>query len=248
MKIQLLKVSIYNDFEKCAKIWIYIYNNNGGIFMKAFLTFAIAFLITLVTLMTPGFAEDNMILIKGCPTGDFYIGKYEVTNKEYLKYNPKHKGKWSNPDYPVESVSWDDAVAYCKWLSKKTGKNYRLPTANEWEYACRAGSTTDFYWGENMNEKTYDSPSIGQYAWYSENSGEMVHPVGKKKPNAWGLYDMAGNVWEWCSDWYDSYHSGRVDRGGGWSYIGYCCQSSYRDYDSPDYRDDDLGFRVVRNP
>ncbi len=180
--------------------------------------------------------------------GDFYIGKYEVTNKEYCQYDPNHNGYWSNPDYPVESVSWNDAVAYCKWLSNKAGKNYRLPTEKEWEYACRAGSTTEYYWGENMNQQTYVSPSIDNYAWCSKNSGNQVHSVGQKQPNAWGLYDMSGNVWEWCSDWYNSSNSSCVVRGGCWSSYGYGCKSGGRDGNTPDKRYNINGFRVVMTP
>jgi formylglycine-generating enzyme required for sulfatase activity len=93
-------------------------------------------------------------------------------------------------------VCWLDAKAFCDWLSKKEGKAYRLPTEAEWEYACRAGSTGDFCFGD-------DEARLGEYAWYKANSDDTTHPVGQKKPNAWGLYDMHGNVVEWCQDWYD---------------------------------------------
>jgi formylglycine-generating enzyme required for sulfatase activity len=171
--------------------------------------------------------------------GDFYIGKYEVTNKEYCEYDPVHKGEWSDSDYPVESVSWNDAVGYCKWLSNKTGKNYRLPTEAEWEYACRAGSTTDYYWGNTID---------GSYCWYSDNSGDQVHTAGQKHPNAWWLYDMAGNVMEWCSDRYDNSNSYRIERGGCWGGCCVCCRSGYRDKDKPDYRGYGVGFRIVMEP
>ena len=95
-------------------------------------------------------------------------------------------------------VSWDDASAFCKWLSKKTGKTVVLPTEAQWEYACRAGSKTRFSFGDKDSD-------LGDYAWYSDNSGGMTHPVGQKKPNAWGLYDMHGNAWQWCSDSYGPY-------------------------------------------
>jgi formylglycine-generating enzyme required for sulfatase activity len=162
---------------------------------------------------------------KTVTVGDFYIGKYEVTNKEYCQYDPNHKGSWSSPNYPVESVSWDDTVNYCNWLSKKSKKNYRLPTEAEWEYACRAGSTTDYYWGDNMD---------GNYCWYSENANGQVHQVGQKKSNALGLYDMAGNVYEWCSDWYDSSKSDRSMRGGGWINPSFNCLSGFRSRATPD--------------
>ena len=138
----------------------------------------------------------------------FKIGKYEVSNQEYKKFKPDHTGAWSKLDNPVESVTWDDAQAYCRWLSEKTGKSYRLPTEAEWDYACRAGSTTDYYWGENSNGKASGNPNINDFAWCDANSGEAAHPVGQKKPNDWGLYDMSGNVIEWCSDWYSGNYYG----------------------------------------
>ena len=99
--------------------------------------------------------------------------------------------------YPVETVSWEDAVEFCKRLSAKEGKTYRLPTEAEWEYACRAGTTTEWYCGDKEDE-------LGRVAWYRKNSGKMPHPVGGKEANSWGLFDIHGNVFEWCADWYDS--------------------------------------------
>ncbi len=101
---------------------------------------------------------------------NFYTGRYEVTNREYRIYNPRHKGSSSKPDCPVECVSWNDATEYCMWLSKNTGKNYCLPTEAEWEYACRGGSNTEYYWGDDMDDS---------YCWYINNSFGKVHPVGK---------------------------------------------------------------------
>jgi len=190
---------------------------------------------------------------------NFYMGKYEVTNKEYKKFNPGHSGSWSNDNYPVETVSWYEAVDYCNWLSDKEGlskcysgsgdsiklditKNgYRLPTDAEWEYACRGGTTTDYYWGDDMN---------GDYCWYNENSGDELHPVGQKEPNSFGLYDMSGNVAEWCWDSNPTSPSGsyRVYRGGGWNNHEMLCQSGGRFSNAPDYRDNSIGFRVVRTP
>ncbi|MEQ8168685.1 MAG: formylglycine-generating enzyme family protein [Candidatus Eremiobacterota bacterium] len=217
------------------------------------------------------FAEPDMIYIEGgtfemgsnngkndekpvhrVTLNSFYIGRYEVTNREYSVYNPGHKGYSSKPDCPVECVSWNDATDYCKWLSKNTGKNYRLPTEAEWEYACRGGTTTEYYWGDNMDDS---------YCWYINNSSGKIHPVGKKKPNPLGLYDMSGNVWEWCSDWYDvNYYSIspstnptgsvprslRVSRGGSWDNNAETCRSANRFGGSQTNRDSYLGFRLVK--
>jgi formylglycine-generating enzyme required for sulfatase activity len=158
--------------------------------------------------------------------------------------------------YPVERVSWEDAVEFCKQLSelpeeKKAGRVYRLPTEAEWEYACRAGSKAAYSFGAN-------SKTLGDYAWFVDNSGEQTHPVGEKKANAWGLYDMHGNVWEWCSDWYGEYSKGavsdpsgpsedvyRVIRRGGWYNVAADCRSAVRYWDDPLDRGPDLGFRVA---
>ncbi len=229
----------------------------------------------------------------------FYMGKYEVTNKEYCEFlnfqgNQSEGGvTWiaiednkycgievgSNPGtykikvkyekHPVVHVSWYGAVAYCNWLSEEEGlekcygekgkrvqvditKNgYRLSTEAEWEYACRGGTITDYYWGDSMDVS---------YCWYLNNSGGNHYPVGQKKPNVFGLYDMSGNVWEWCSDWYGNYSSGsvnnptgpdsglyRVCRGG----CCYCdagyCRSASRCGFTPDGRYDYLGFRLCRS-
>ncbi|MCZ8188568.1 MAG: SUMF1/EgtB/PvdO family nonheme iron enzyme, partial [Microcystis sp. LE19-338.1B] len=185
----------------------------------------------------------------------FAIGKYPVTQAQYeavMGTNPS----WfkNNPQNPVENVSWNDAQAFCQKLSQITGKTYRLPTEAEWEYACRAGTTTRFYFGDDANQ-------LGDYAWYNGNSGGKTHPVGQKKPNAWGLYDMSGNVWEWCEDnWHDSYENApkdgsawltndndyRIPRGGSWYNYPDFCRSAYRNYslrrDSGNIYN---GFRVV---
>ena len=189
----------------------------------------------------------------------FAIGKYPITQAQYetvMETNPSRFK--NNPQNPVESVSWDDAQAFCQKLSQITGKTYRLPTEAEWEYACRAGTTTRFYFGDDANR-------LGDYAWYDGNSGffwSKTHPVGQKKPNAWGLYDMSGNVFEWCEDdWHGNYIGAPTDgsawlkngndnrsllRGGSWYNIPNFCRSAFRDYSyRRDYNLFDLGFRVV---
>ncbi len=147
-------------------------------------------------------------------------------------------------DYPMYYISRDEAQEYCRKLSAMEGKHYRLPTEAQWEYACRAGSTSRYYFGDNENQ-------LGKYGWYSGNSGNQTHPVGQKKPNAWGLYDMSGNVCQWCSDWYRDYPAGAatgqffVLRGGSWRDGPEGCRSACRFGYSPGTRDGGVGFRVV---
>jgi formylglycine-generating enzyme required for sulfatase activity len=168
----------------------------------------------------------------------FKIGKYPITQKQYqavIGNNPSYfKG---DENCPVERVSWHEAVAFCDKLSTLTGRTVNLPSEAQWEYACRAGSTTKYYFGDNSNQ-------LRDYAWYSENAEGKTHPVGDKLPNNWELYDMHGNVWEWCEDvWHDNYNSApndgtawlkggeqsrRVLRGGSWDNIDYFCRSADR--------------------
>ncbi len=156
-------------------------------------------------------------------TRPFYMGVHEVTQEQYEGVIGSNPSRFKGAKNPVDTVSWEDAVAFCQALSRKTGKTVRLPTEAQWEYACRAGSKTRFGFGDN-------DADLGNYAWFDQNSGRKTHSVGGKKPNAFGLYDTHGNVWEWCSDWYaESYANaktldptgpgsgpGRVLRGGSW--------------------------------
>ncbi len=202
----------------------------------------------------------------------FQLGKYEVTlgqfkkfivgagrddllTDDFMKYN-RH-----GDNAAVCWVSWNDAQAFVRWLNKKEeGKHYRLPTEAEWEYAARAGTNTLYFWGNNAD-------SAGDYAWSDKNAYNVgatyPHAVGQKKPNSWGLYDMAGNVWECCQDWYgENYYrnspvvdpsgppSGRyrVDRGGSWDLHAGFLRSAGRCYYPPSDRIDNLGFRILRQP
>ena len=140
----------------------------------------------------------------------FRIGKYPITQEQYealIGTNPSHfQGK---PQNPVESVSYNDAIVFCQKLSEMTGKNYRLPTNSEWEYACRAGTVTGYYFGNDCHQ-------LEDYAWYFDNSQGTTHPGGLKLPNTWGLYDMHGNVWEWCQDDYHPNYQGALTDGSAW--------------------------------
>jgi formylglycine-generating enzyme required for sulfatase activity len=183
---------------------------------------------------------------------DYYIGAYTVTQAQYEKVMGKNPSYFhgrrvaerhppsdlvvrevDSSNHPVENVSWENAVEFCKQLSglteeKTAGRVYRLPTEAEWEYACRAGSMTAFSFGDDMG-------SLGDFAWYIANSKKQTHPVGVKKPNAWGLYDMHGNVFEHCADWYEAYPQGSVleqygynSRGGSWQSCAAHCRSASR--------------------
>jgi len=181
------------------------------------------------------------------------MGIHEVTQEQYTAVTGTNPSAFKGKTHPVVRVSWDDATAFCKALSSRTGRTVRLPTEAEWEYACRAGSTTRFHFGDDVNHT-----SLGDYAWYDANSGESTHPVGRKKPNAWGLYDMHGNVHEWCSDKYGDYRNAkqidptgpasggvRVFRGGSRQEPGGGCRSAHRGRTSPRIHWSDLGLRVV---
>jgi formylglycine-generating enzyme required for sulfatase activity len=180
----------------------------------------------------------------------FCMGVTEVTQAQYEAVMGTNPG--ASTAAPAENVSWGDAVEFCRKASEKTGKTVRLPTEAEWEYACRAGSTTRFSFGDSDG-------TLGDYAWYGSNSGGKTHPVGQKKPNPWGLYDMHGNVWEWCQDLQGRYAAGavtdpagagagtyRVLRGGSWFSDPVFCRSAYRgSFYSPGLRGTHCGFRVV---
>jgi formylglycine-generating enzyme required for sulfatase activity len=191
-------------------------------------------------------------------TKPFYLGVTEVTQEQYQKMMGSNPSKFKGPQNPVEQVNWRDAVQFCRKLSamsaeKTAGHVYRLPTEAEWEYACRSGTTTAYGFGG-------DASRLGDYGWFEDNSDSKTHPVGEKKPNAWGLYDMHGNVYEWCQDRYGAYPIGsatdptgatsgwfRVFRGGSWHYYARHCRSAIRARYAPGFRLDSLGFRVLRS-
>ena len=195
-------------------------------------------------------------------------------NTTTAKWEQKAEYTWRNPgfsqgdDHPVVEVSWNDATAFCAWLSKKEGKTYELPTEAEWEYACRAGTTTRFWCGDTDdslkgNANIADASAQGgvaRHRWIVswDDGYAFTSPVGHYKANPWGLYDMGGNVWQWCADGYDKYQEGsikdpnakdsansRVLRGGSWCVEPRDCRSAHRNGSDPAGRDDSGGFRVV---
>jgi formylglycine-generating enzyme required for sulfatase activity len=187
---------------------------------------------------------------------EFYLGKYPVTQEQYQAIMGNNPSEFKdNPKNSVEQVSWDDAQEFCQKLSEKTGRKYRLPSEAEWEYACRAGTQTRYYFGD-------DEKQLGEYAWYSKNSGSKTHPVGQKKPNNWRLLDMHGNLWEWCEDgWHENYENAPTNgsswnenysqtnlrplRGGSWVNYPRNCRSAFRDVFDADNCDYDIGFRLA---
>ena len=192
-------------------------------------------------------------------TQSLKMSVYEVTQSQYEQVMGKNPSKFKSGIYPVDSVSWHDAVDFCRKLSelpaeKAAGRVYRLPTEAEWEYACRAGTTTKYSFGD-------DDSDLWKYGWHTEFAGRETHPVGGKQPNPWGLYDMHGNVGEWCQDRHGAYPSGsvtdpggvgtgslRVRRGGRWGFSDGSCRSAYRYGSNPSRRLDDYGFRVCLSP
>jgi formylglycine-generating enzyme required for sulfatase activity/uncharacterized caspase-like protein len=230
--------------------------------------------------------DKERLQVKDVSVPAFYIGKYEVTQAHWQAIMGNNPAKFkSNLQNPVERVSWDDAQEFCKKLSQKTGKEFRLPSEAEWEYACRAGTSTLYYFGD-------DEKILGEYAWFANNSGKQTldsdliwqevqqdakkylevldknecqtHSVGQKKPNSWDLYDMHGNVLEWCQDSYEKYggendlirktgkavtkendNRSRILRGGSWNRYARHCQSAFRYYAYARDRYVNVGFRIV---
>ncbi len=185
-------------------------------------------------------------------TKDYYIGKTEVTQALWKAVmDGENPSSFKGDNKPIEQVSWYECQTFVSRLREATGKNFRQPTEAEWEFAARGGNKSKHY-------QYSGSDNIDEVAWYSSNSDEETHDVAKKKPNELGLYDMDGNVSEWCHDWYGPYSSGhqynpagpargsyRVNRGGSWYNDAKDCRSSFRGSATSDYRDDVIGFRLV---
>ncbi len=183
---------------------------------------------------------------------DFYIGKYPVTQKEWYSIMGTNPSKFIGENLPVESVSWNDVQIFIQKLNQKTGLKYRLPTEAEWEFAARGGKKSSGFLFSGSN-------TLDEVGWYSDNSSSRTQPVGGKKPNELGIYDMSGNVWEWVNDWYWLYESKaqnnpkgpsngtyRVRRGGSWGNLSSGCRVTVRDGAGlPDSRDDHGGFRLA---
>jgi formylglycine-generating enzyme required for sulfatase activity len=184
----------------------------------------------------------------------FYVARYEVTQEQYQAVMGANPSAAQGAKFPVEQVTWDEAQEFCRKASARTGKTVRLPTEAEWEHACRAGTESRYSFGN-------DESGLDDAAWYWNNSFKQTHAVGERKPNAWGLYDMHGNVWEWCQDFYGEYSAQsvrdpqgpaegkyRVLRGGSWYTLAPFCRSAFRFYSLPTVRLGYVGFRVVATP
>ena len=215
--------------------------------------------------------DDEKPIHEICIDG-VWMGKYEITVGQFTKfknemgYSSEPSNEWKckgtakvdgfsqTSEHPVACVTWKDVKAFAEWLSRKSGKNYRMPTEAEWEYACRSGGKDQKYCGGN---------NLDGLGWYSANANGKTHAVGRKQKNGLGLYDMSGNVWEWVNDWYEEGYyakspkrnpkgpasaSARVNRGGGWDYVAGLARSAYRAGNVPDSRVNNLGARLVRQP
>lgn len=200
-------------------------------------------------------ASDNEGPVRRVEIKSFLMGKYEVTQTEWVAVMGDNPSRFKGRMRPVENVSWNDAQEFIRRLNAKTGKEYRLPSEAEWEYAARAGSQSAWSFGD-------DEGQLGNHAWYDGNSGNETHPVGQLQANKFGLFDMHGNVWEWVQDcWNDSYRGAptdgsawtsgcsgdyRVLRGGSWYSIAWSTRAASRYYGSPGVRSNYDGFRLAR--
>jgi formylglycine-generating enzyme required for sulfatase activity len=198
-----------------------------------------------------GECESDESPLHSVTLGNFQIGKYEVTQAQWKLIMGSNSSNFKGDNLPVETVSWNDAQEFISRLNAATGKQYRLPTEAEWEFAARGGNQSKGY-------KYSGSHNIFDVAWYGDNSGSQTHPVGTKLPNELGIYDMSGNVWEWCNDWYGTYPASsqqspmgassgsyRVFRGGSWINTAQYCRVASRSYNTPGSSRIILGLRVV---
>jgi len=190
-------------------------------------------------------------------TKAFYLGRYPVTQEQWTAVMGGNPSYFKGPKNPVEEVSWDDGLLFFMRLNEKVGGGkFQFPTEAQWEYACRAGSTTRYCFGD-------DEAGLAEYGWYDKIAGGTTHPVGGKKPNAWGLYDMHGNVWQWCADWNDSTYyahspiddptgpaSGtlRISHGGCWFSGAGAARSANHGRIEPEHRGSHIGFRAAFVP
>lgn len=201
--------------------------------------------------------QTEVLLTRG-----FWLGRHQVTQEEYQAVTGANPSHFKGASLPVENVTWDMASDFCRQLTEQerdagklpAGYEYRLPTEAQWEYCCRAGETAKFSYGDSDR-------SLVDYAWYKGKSSARTHPVGQKRPNPWGLYDMHGNVFEWCGDWYAKYPGGsvtdpkgpssgsdRIARGGCYCYGGVYCRSASRQACAPTLDTSSVGFRVALVP
>ena len=198
-----------------------------------------------------GSADSDEKPVHSVTLNSYYIGKTEVTQALWKAVMGSNPSNFRGDNLPVENVPWNDCQVFIRKLNSLTGQNFRLPTEAEWEFACRGGNNSRGY-------KYSGSNNIDNVAWYTDNSGRETHPVATKSPNELGIYDMSGNVCEWCSDWYGDYSSGaqtnpkgpydgsyRVNRGGCWINLARNCRSSNRFNFGPALRDDGLGLRLA---
>ncbi|MEW6735612.1 MAG: formylglycine-generating enzyme family protein [Acidobacteriota bacterium] len=223
--------------------------------------------------------QANETPVHGIKLSAFEISKYEITNYQFrtfikatnyktLAEREKKKFTWETygergrEKYPVVMVAWEDAMEYCQWLSKQTGETYRLPSEAQWEYAARGGSVGKAYpWGDELEVSKANFAADSSRLSYAEPVLEFIRPVGSYEPNSFGLYDVIGNVWEWCYDWYkDDYYDEspaqnplgpedgklRITRGGGWGHSSLFCRVSLRKPTHPSFKSSSIGFRVVK--
>ena len=228
-------------------------------------------------LVSPGqffMGSENRIFNESPPhlttiTEPFFLGRFPITQRQWLLVCGSNPAAFEGSlDHPVENVTWLDAVRFCALSSEKLGRSFRLPTEAEWEYACRGGTSTEFFFsplGPFSDDSSIPAAlrrELREFAWFDENSRDCTHPVGQKRPNSLGLHDMIGNVWEWCEDyWHEGYAGApsngeawlnpaparpvRCLRGGAWNMDAFRCRSCYRSWEWETMATSRIGFRIV---